>query len=133
MSDALTYVQRTIPFFSINTFMNEFRKKADAGGNKLSQVTDITEVANLVRAAIEIHAIVEEACNKINITPNSEVIGFPIFENGRFPMHRAEVEAVYCWLITKFNMNIQVPPQQPSQSSHKTKRMLSFKYYKCFY
>jgi hypothetical protein len=94
LSDAITYVQHTIPFFSINTFMNEFCKRADTGGN-LSQVTDITEIADLVQAAIEIHGIVEEACKKMNVTPNSEVIGFPIFENGRFPMHHAEVEAVY--------------------------------------
>ena len=79
MSDAITYVQCTIPFFSINTFMNEFHKRADMGGN-LSQVTDITEITNLVQAAIEIHKIVEAACNKMNITPNSQVIDFPIFK-----------------------------------------------------
>ena len=100
-------------------------------GSNLSQVTDITKITNLVQEAIEIHGIVEAACKKMNITPNSQVIDFPIFKNGRFPMHHAEVEAVYCWLIT--NMNIQVPPQQPTQSSHKTKCMLSFKYYKCCY
>jgi hypothetical protein len=130
LSDAITYVHHTIPFFSINTFMNEFHKRADASGN-LSQVTDITKIADLVQAAIEIHGIVEEACKKMNVIPNLEVIEFSIFKNGRFPMHHAEVEAVYCWLIT--NMNIQVPPQQPSQLFCKTKHMLFFKQYKRCY
>jgi hypothetical protein len=130
LSDAITYVQHTIPFFLINIFMNEFHKRADAGGN-LSQVMDITEIADLVQAAIEIHGIVEEACKKMNVTPNLEVIGFPIFKNGHFPMHHTKVEAIYCWLIT--NINIQVPPQQPSQLFHKTKHMLFFKQYKCCY
>ena len=128
LEEALAYVKCTIPYFSINNFLNEFAKTADASGTRLLPVKQLIDLADLVKATIEIQEIVRQACGKMNITP--EAIGFSVFENGRFPINHTEVEKVYDWLLT--NMNISVNAPQPSlqfllpSKSRKTSKCVLF-------